>query len=419
VAKPSVVILGGNFAGLEAAQQLRRLAGDAVDITVIDRKPYLLFVPNIGLEVFANKDPARSMFMDIAPVLAEDGSLFVPGEVTGLDVDTQIVRFLPTERPGAPEAQMHYDYVVVALGARLAYDRIEGFAEYGHTVSDTFYGNRLRHYLYHEYRGGPAAVGSARFHQGTMSRDLIPTADAACEGPPVEVTLALGSWLKEHGHGGPELVTVFTPGAVIAEDAGSAVVEQLLALAGKLGYHYWNGTQDIVRLTAEGIEFADGRQLEAELKVIFPDWVPHPFLKGLPISDDQGFILTDRTMRHPRYHNVFAAGDAAALTVPKLGWLAHLSAEVVARQIAKDMGRLSAERADLPFRPSVNCIGDMGGQHAFAINSDAWYGGSKQQLTVGRLPYLLKQQYKDLFFRTRGKVPNWGMPLAEFLMSKL
>jgi len=419
MAKPSVVILGGNFAGLEAAQQLRRFARDAVDITVIDRKPYLLFVPNIGLEVFADRDPARSLFMELPPVLAEDNIRFIIGEVTGLDVDQQTVTFVPAERPGAPESRLGYDYVVVALGARLAYDRIEGFAEYGHTVSDTYHGNRLRQFLHHDYRGGPAAVGSARFHQGTMTRDLIPTADAACEGPPVETALTLGSWLEETGKGHPHDVTLFTPGAVIAEDAGAAVVDRLLAMAGKLGYRYWNNTVDIVRLTADGIEFADGRQLEAELKIIFPDWVPHPFLRNLPISDEVGFVVTDRTMRHPVYRNVLAAGDAAALSVPKLGWLAHLGAEVAARQIAKDVGRLSDEEADLPFRPSVNCIGEMGRHEAFAINSDAWYGGSRQQLTVGRLPFLLKQQYKELFFRTHGKVPNWGMPLAEFLMHKL
>lgn len=415
---PQVVILGGNFAGLEVAQQLRRLAGPDLPITVMDRKPYLLFVPNIGIEVFADRDPAQHLLMELPPVLAEDDVAFIPGEVTAVDVDRQRVHFVPSERPGAPEQQLAYDYLVIALGARLAYDRIEGFAEFGHTVSDTYFGNRLRRFLFHEYRGGPVAVGSARFHQGTQTQDLVPTAEAACEGPPVETALTVGSWLKEHGKGGPDAVTIFTPGAVIAEDAGQAVVDQLLQLAGQLGYHYWNHTQDIVRLTADGIEFADGRQLPAELKIIFPDWVPHPFLQGLPISDDRGFVLTDRTMRHPHYRNVLAAGDAAALTVPKLGWLAHLSADVAARQIAKDLGKLPADAEDLPFRPSVNCIGDMGNHQAFYINSDAWWGGQKQVLRMGRLPLLLKKQYKDLFFRTHGKVPNWGMPLAEYLIER-
>ena len=38
---PNVVVLGGNFAGLGAAQKIREYAKNKVDITVIDRKAYL------------------------------------------------------------------------------------------------------------------------------------------------------------------------------------------------------------------------------------------------------------------------------------------------------------------------------------------------------------------------------------------
>lgn len=38
-ARPHVLVLGGNFAGLGAAQEIRKYAGDSVDITLIDRKP--------------------------------------------------------------------------------------------------------------------------------------------------------------------------------------------------------------------------------------------------------------------------------------------------------------------------------------------------------------------------------------------
>lgn len=57
--KPHVLILGGNFAGLGAAQKIRDCAGDSVEITVIDRKAYLDYIPNISLEIFEGGDPAR------------------------------------------------------------------------------------------------------------------------------------------------------------------------------------------------------------------------------------------------------------------------------------------------------------------------------------------------------------------------
>ncbi|SHF21467.1 FAD-dependent oxidoreductase [Thermomonas hydrothermalis] len=199
--KPHVLILGGNFAGLGAAQKIRDYAKDAVDITVIDRKAYLDYIPNIPLEIFEGRDPAVTMHMPLVEALARDDVRFVQAEVLGIDLDGRKVRLRPNERPGAPEYDMAYDYVVIALGARLAYDEIEGFAEHGHTVSDAFHANRLIDYLKNHYQGGPIAVGSQRFEQGTKGRpDWLPTALAACEGPPVEVSLALAHWLETRLH---------------------------------------------------------------------------------------------------------------------------------------------------------------------------------------------------------------------------
>ncbi|MCY0871844.1 MAG: FAD-dependent oxidoreductase, partial [Acidithiobacillus caldus] len=133
--KPHVVVLGGNFAGLGADQKIREFAGDAVRITVIDRKNFLLFVPNIPAEVFEGRDPAKTLSMDLRSTLAEDDIGFIQAEVQALDPYAKRIDFVPSERPGAAPESMHYDYVVVAVGNRLAFDRIEGFAEHGHTCT--------------------------------------------------------------------------------------------------------------------------------------------------------------------------------------------------------------------------------------------------------------------------------------------
>ncbi|MCY0880847.1 MAG: FAD-dependent oxidoreductase, partial [Firmicutes bacterium] len=368
MAKPHVLVLGGNFAGLGAAQKIREYAQDTVDITLIDRKNYLLFVPNIPAEILDfNRNPALTMHMDIVAPLLEDHVRFIQGEVLGFDVESQTVDYVPTERPGAAPEVIHYDYVVFALGNRLAYDNIEGFAEFGHTISDTYYGEKFRQYLYNDYKGGPIAIGSDLFHQGKGSEKYVPHADAACEGPPVEMVFSMITWLKEHGMGGPDKITVFTPGEVIAEDAGMGNVTAILKIAGGAGVHYQNNTKGIKRITKEGVEYQDGHSTEAELKIIFPDWRPHDFMRNTPIVDDQGFVLTDMTMRNPKYPNVFACGDSAAIVVPKLGYLAHISGDAVAKQIAMDMGRMSPEEANQPIHPIVNCLGDMGDKKAFFI----------------------------------------------------
>lgn len=413
--KPHVLVLGGNFAGLGAAQKIREHAGDAVEITVVDRKAYLDYIPNIPLEIFEGRDPAVTMHMPLVDALASDDIRFLQAEVTGIDVAKKTVRVEPSERPGSPEYVLGYDKLVIALGARLAYDDIEGFAEHGHTVSDAFHANRFIDYMKNHYKGGRIAVGSARFEQGSKGRpNWLPTALAACEGPPVEVSLALAHWLKEHGKGGAKNITIFTPAELIAEDAGEKVVAQLLDAAGAMGFGYLNKTEDIRRITATGIEFANGQNLECEVKVIFPNWKPHAFLKGLPISDEVGFVVTGMDMRNPDFPDVFACGDAAAITVPKLGAIGHQETDIVGRQIARDVGAMTASEADVEWMPEVLCIGDMGGGKAFYIHATSWFGGDIQELRMGRLPYAQKMAYKEIFFRNHGKVPNWGVPLARW-----
>jgi sulfide:quinone oxidoreductase len=293
--KPHVLILGGNFAGLGCAQSIRQYAKDTVDITLIDRKNYLLYIPNISTEIFEDHDPEQSLKMDITGLLEKENVSFIQAEVTGIDPDARHVTFTPSERAGSAPQSQQYDYLVVALGCNLAYDRIEGFAEYGDTVSDFYHANKLLKKLQNDYQGGGIVVGSARFHQGNGAEGLepypggsIPYAQAACEGPPVEVSLSLANWLQEHNKGGPKNITMTTPAEMIAEDAGEAVVTQLLEAASSMGFNYINKTGDVKRLTADAIEFENGQTVAAEIKILFPDWRAHEFLRDLPITDNKG-----------------------------------------------------------------------------------------------------------------------------------
>ena len=115
---------------------------------------------------------------------------------------------------------------------------------------------------------------------------------------------------------------------MIAEDAGKKILDEPLPMVEEMGYGYRADTKGIRRLSEEGIEFDDGSRLEAELKIIFPNWTAHDVVKDLPVTDDQGFVVTDLHMRNPDYSEVFAVGDAASVaasvTVPKLGSLGEM-----------------------------------------------------------------------------------------------
>src|SRR5512139_1540957 len=99
--KPHILVLGGNFAGLTTARFIRERCKDDVQITLIDRKPYLIFIHNIPIELFANHDPAETLHMPIVRVLEKDETRFIQGDVREIDVKGSRVAYTPTERPGA------------------------------------------------------------------------------------------------------------------------------------------------------------------------------------------------------------------------------------------------------------------------------------------------------------------------------
>jgi sulfide:quinone oxidoreductase len=417
--KPRVVVLGSSFAGLTAARFIRQQAGSAIELVVVDRNPYLTFVPNIQMEVFADRDPLQSMLLDTPKIHAGDGNSFLNADVVAIDPDTKTIDIVASDRPGSATEVLAYDFLVIALGSRLAYDKIEGFGAYGDTVSSGYYGNKLRRRLA-EYKGGPIAVGSARFHQGMKDKpDWLPVGLAACEGPPLELALSMATWLEEQHKGDAHRVTLFTPAELIAEDAGEPIVTPFLEMAAKMGFGYLNKTEDITRLTADGIEFESGASLEAEIKIVIPDWVPHPFLVDLPITDELGFVLTDTWMRSPIHPELFAIGDAAALTVPKLGSLGHQQAEIVARQIAIAVGALGADDTGPEYTPEILCFGDTGGHKGFYIRSNVWFGGTTSVFKMGHAPYAMKLAFKEMYFRTGGKPPSFGVPATHLLMDHL
>lgn len=413
MAKPHIIILGCNFAGLTTARYIHAVVKDKADITIIDRKSLLTFVPNIPMQVLANINPAIDLQFKFMSFLEQDGSQFIQAEVTTIDPETDTVFYEPNERAGHPVRKIKYDYLVVALGNRLAYDKIDGFSENGHSVTDVFLGNRLRNYLHKEYKGGPIAITSDIFHQGKsdkLPKDM-PVALTACEGPPVEIAFSLAHWLEKNKKGKTSTIFLSTPAKVIAEDAGETILDKLVPMMGKMGYNYQANTNGIKKVHKGGIEFNDGSTQEAEIAILFPDWEAHDFLKKLPFTDDMGFVITDLYMRNPDYQNIFAVGDAASITVPKIGSLGHMEAEVLANTLGKELGIIKDDVKPMEFE--LLCMGDMGGIKGFYMRTNEWWGGTESHLEMGLTPYALKMGFKQMYYTLGGKIPHWGLAVSE------
>jgi NADH dehydrogenase len=109
--RPRVLILGGGFGGLHAAQSLASLA---VDVTLIDRRNHHTFQPLLYQVALAVLSPA-DIAQPLRGILRHQANVQVlMDEVTGIDVATRQVAL-------GSGARMAYDYLVVATGATHSY----------------------------------------------------------------------------------------------------------------------------------------------------------------------------------------------------------------------------------------------------------------------------------------------------------
>jgi NADH:ubiquinone reductase (H+-translocating) len=108
---PKVVIVGGGFGGLWAA---KALAGKAVDAALIDRKNHHTFQPLLYQVATAVLSPGE-IASPIRRILHEAKNIeVILGEVVGFDTASNSVIL-------ESGAQVQYDYLIVAGGARHAY----------------------------------------------------------------------------------------------------------------------------------------------------------------------------------------------------------------------------------------------------------------------------------------------------------
>ncbi len=107
---PRVVILGGGFGGLYAA---RALKGAPVQITLVDRRNFHLFQPLLYQVATAALSPGDIAGAIRAIVHGQKNVRVWMGEVVRIDVQGRCVHLA--------EAELPYDYLVVATGATHAY----------------------------------------------------------------------------------------------------------------------------------------------------------------------------------------------------------------------------------------------------------------------------------------------------------
>jgi sulfide:quinone oxidoreductase len=394
-----VLVLGGRLGGLTVAYTLKRLVGKNATVKVIERNKATHFRPSIPHIALGVREP-EDIAVDLAKALTRKGIEFEQANVTNI---APIENKVTVERKNGETAEENYDYLVIALGARLGKERVKG-SENAFSVCEIADALKLRERLA-DFKGGEITIGSGIFYQGSnpkpkMPENFFPKADSACEGPIFEMSLMLHGLLKKNGVLNKTKITIFAPGEFLSDlsVANRKIVKNLYA---QLGY---NLVEKFVlkEYTENSVISASGNSLKSDLSIYKPPYEGLPVLKQSAgdLADDGGFVPTDMNMVSIKYDNVYAVGDANAGAIPKLGFLAVRMGAIAAQHLANRLG------ADVPvekFYPTIVCIADNPFEgYGIAVTDDTLFGGSVTKAEPSPVNHLKKELLTKYYMWTSG-----------------
>ena len=388
--KKRIIIIGGGFAGITAMHSLKKQLGHKIDVTLIDYRSNTLNKPRLPDVAIKGESVEHARFL-MKKAVKQDGYQLIQETVIKIDTKEQKVYL----KEGGVES---YDYLILATGVDKHYAGIEGFTEYGYSVCDDIQAPRLYRRL-QTFEGGPIFIGSVPYESGT--RVDAPKLLAPCEGPVGEVMFMLKQFLTKKGLRESSPITAFSPAEIFFEDVGDGVRNDVGSLMKKEGIGLMT-EKTVSKVDAERIYFEDGTSELCALPIILPQYKPYVFLQEAGLTDEAGFIPTDRQMRHLDFKNIFAAGDATALSVPKLGHIAVIQADIAAKTIALDLGK----KVKIPaFDPAILCVMERSNMQATMIYSNVLYGGKLDKTLNGLLAYIMKWGFDFYYNVTRGNMP--------------
>lgn len=134
VSKPEVVIIGGGFAGLEAA---KRLADAPVHVTVVDRENHHLFQPLLYQVATAELSPGTIATPIRSAVRKKKNVRVILDEITEIRASEKRVALVDG-------TTLAYDYLVIAAGATNNYFGNDQWAEHAHPLKNLRDAIRMR-----------------------------------------------------------------------------------------------------------------------------------------------------------------------------------------------------------------------------------------------------------------------------------
>jgi sulfide:quinone oxidoreductase len=331
-----ILILGGGFGGLAAANELRANLPD-VKITIVDKKDYFmmdlvkLWIIKGTRQFETSKRPLQSV--------TKKGIEFVNEQVISIDPNQKRVKTQNRELP--------YDYLIVALGVELDPQRIPGLQTNAMILYDIEDVPKIRQKILHMKSGRLAFAITGMPYK--------------CPPAPFEAALIINYMLKDLGVRDSIAVDFYSLGPITLSAAGPEVSKQLLDIleSEKIKFH---GNCKTVSVEPETIKFEDGRTEKFDLLIAVPPHKAPKVIYDAGLAPQGQFIPVRRDCK-TTFDGVYAIGDVTnmmvtdKLAVPKAGIFAEGEGIAVAQDI---IAQIRKQQTSSVFEGRGGCFVEMG-----------------------------------------------------------
>lgn len=381
MADRTLVVLGGGTGGLVAAHRLRRRLDPTDRVVVIDRTPTFQFAPSF-LWVMTGARRAAQISADRRRLRRAGIEILL---ADALEIDPA------RHRITTAETEVRFDRLILALGAELAPDALDGFSAAAHN-------------LYTLEGATTAADALARFEGGRVAV-VVSRLPYKCPAAPYEAAFLTEALLGHRGVCDRTTIDVYTPEPFPMPTAGPVLGQALAAMLAERGISLHPET------SVEGID-PDSRRLA----LAGGDHADYDLLLGIPphrapevartsgLAAETGFVPVDPATLATAADGVYAIGDITAIPIaggkflPKAGVFAEAQADVVATNIAAE---LTGRPAGATFDGSGACFVELGnGRAAFATGN--FYAPDGPQIRLrraGRHWHLAKVAFEKYWMR--------------------
>ncbi|HEY3040682.1 MAG TPA: FAD-dependent oxidoreductase [Pyrinomonadaceae bacterium] len=342
-----ILIVGGGFGGVVAAESLAKKLGDEHQITLVSRSRDFIFYPALVRLAFG-KCELDDISFDLREAMLDRRVSFVESEVARVNAHQCNVIVSGGEFSG----EIPYDFLVIALGRRLATERIAGFYEYSHHLLGPDDALKF-HQAVRDFHQGRAVIGSCP--------------GARLPVPVFETAFAFSHFLEERGersHCAITIVSDETPDEMFRATLSQELLDSLNSREIEFVSDF-----PIDHLTPHSIVASDGHAIECDLRLLIPPFRgPAPVLyTGL--TDAEGYVRVDTTMKVFGAERIYAVGDCTSFSGPKTGHMAVRQGEVAAENILANIRGLEATAT---YDHELMLVIEADGADSMFVRKDLW-----------------------------------------------